>query len=829
MKTTERLLDEIPIERREFVLNKMTIFEKLLLESKALISIPKGFWIRNIKGTEIYKFRINNGDRILFKYRNSANKNEIIFISYCKHDKQVNVAKNYNNGSLILDLEIDKEIYVEDELDEKINNSINDEICSKLKIIENELIIEDEYISLSIEENNKQEMKYLSKEQYKCLINVDKPILILGCAGSGKSMIALRRLILNNEINIKTAYITCSKMIVDDIQNLYSTFMNDKEYIDFYTFSDLCKQIIGFDEEEVINYFDFCTWINNYTLFNKNCEDLRLKEIWIEINTIIKGNYDILSLKDYINYNKSHYTDKEKNIVYKIFIEYEGWLKRNNYYDTNDLARLALQNPNSDGVFEYIILDEVQEITHIQSMLINKLIGNINNIMLLGDLNQNINIEKLDLKFIKESIFKKGSYLKEQFINKNYRNVSETVNWLNKLIEIKNSAFSSMGKMFEEPETSVRNGDKPRIIYNLENESDFFRKIDNDTDSIVIVCEEEDKEILKLKGYPMGRIFSIEEVRGLEYNNIYCYNLMYKFREIWEQVLMKKSKSEEIYKVYFNMLYIAATRSKKTICFIEKDSTKIAERLDGLWNKIYHDASLLNEIREVEDINKWIKEARALEKSEKYYQASKAYKKANMLKEAELCLKAMERKISYSNNKEKASYILIQSKQLSVKEIEKSLLELENLYNINIYGYIDILVWYDDLEGFRGETIFIYDSKSYDENAQKIYNTINKKYFNKSKIVIKAYFYHSKKDLSSNQSIENKDIIFNFNSEKMSSHFFSYWEMRKINGVMNYLEDENNKMLGFNPVNQMRILKNKEKYNEKNANDILDFIFKSDK
>lgn len=77
-----------------------------------------------------------------------------------------------------------------------------------------------------------------------------------------------------------------------------------------------------------------------------------------------------------------------------------------------------------------------------------------------------------------------------------------------------------------------------------------------------------------------------------------------------------------------------------------------------------------------------------------------------------------------------------------------------------------------------------------------------------------------------------RDDIFEKYKDEEGYYFSStgsYWEMRKLNGVMNYLKQENEKMLGFNPVNQMRILKNKEKYNEKNASEILDFIFKGDK
>ncbi|MEG1285290.1 MAG: AAA family ATPase [Romboutsia sp.] len=826
MKYTEQLLKDIPIEKKDTILNKMRTFEKILLESKSLVSIPKGFWIIKIAGTDVYKFRVSSGHRVLFKYKNK----EIIFIRYCNHDQQTRDAKNYNNGSSIIELEfnldIDKTVYEEDEIDLIINESINNEVYTKLSIIENELVIDDEYIGLSIDECTDEEMKFLSKEQYKCIANINKPTIVLGCAGSGKTMIAIRKLILNNDLNVKTAYITSSRMIVDKTRGIYSKFIKENDNVNFYTYREICNDILGFSDNIIIDYDDFHEWLTNYTSLLKGIAEINIREIWIEIKTLIKGGRDTLERDEYLYKSNSHYDLKTRNIVYKIATEYNIWLKRNSYYDDNDLAILAINKIKQDTRFDYVIYDEVQEMTRLQSELIIRLSNNINNVMLLGDLNQNINIERFDYDFIKDIIFKNGSILGEEFIYKNYRNSSQLIQWINRFKEIKNSKFKSLGKLYEEGEIAIKDGNKPRIIYSLNYEETFFKRIDNDTKSIVIVADKEDKEKLKEKGYPIGRIFSVEDIRGLEYDNVYCYNLMFKFKDIWDKVLLDTSKSPEINRIYFNMLYIAVTRSKYNICFIEDESTTIGEYLNEYWDRIYSEDDILSELIEVVDANKWLEEARKLEKSENYYQASEAYKKAGRVEDVDFCLRALARKISYKNNEENPSFIVIQSKCITRYEIIESLRELKTNYNATLQGYVDITVYYSHMSGARTERIYIYNGDNHEKVSNDIYEVVNKPIISKDRLIIKACLYNE--GIPITLKADNKDILIDFLDKNLTSMSFYCEDMRIVSDVLKQVEEETLDNIGHNINNHATRLRNEKKYENKNVDDILDFILKGE-
>ena len=830
MKFAKSLLKDIPIEKRDVVLDKIKGFATVLLQSKSLIDIPKGFWIRKVAGTDIYKFRVNSGDRVLFKYENIQGMDDILFIAFCNHDEQIHTAKNYKGISTI-DMEIDKHEYEEDELDAKINEYIKNEVYSKLAEIKNNIIIEDEYISVAIEEQDIENI-YLSQEQYDCLGGVNRPNIIFGCAGSGKTMVAIRKLIFNNEINIKTVYITCSTMIINKTREMYSKCSDNEDFISFYTLRQLCREITGLWQETIVDYQDFCRWVSLNGLLKEEDSIINIREAWVEINTVIKGSargksISMLSKDEYLNLEGTHFNIKQRKRIYNTASMYNHWLVNNNYYDDNDLAAKALQRINSNYRFDYVVYDEIQDLTSIQLLLVGTIANNVNNIMLLGDTNQSINIERFNLDYIKNLIYKSNSLLDERFILKNYRNGSETINWINEFKKLKNSKFRSMGKNFEQEEIPIKEGFKPRMFYSFKREEEFFHKIKDDANSIVIVADESDKARLKENGYDVGRIFTIEDVRGLDYNNIYCYNLLSGFNNIWHAIFSSESKCDDLYSVYFNMVYIAVTRAKNKLCFLEESPTMLDSHMKRHWDLINNEDIILNEIGLTKDYIKWIEEAVNLEKMEKYYQAAEAYKKAGRLSDADICLKAHERKLNYKNTEKFASYVLIESARLNNEILEQALNGLQDKYDLSIRGYIEIVVDFISGNGQRAITRYIEDSINNREIAGIIYNALDLDYIIKSRVAIKVCFYKkgSPVDTSSMGDESFRDLYITCKNGLVSIEDTYYERLRLSDTVNQDLNKQYLRLAGINSENEAFRLRNDAKYESKTPDEILDYIF----
>ena len=97
MRLAKTFLKSIPKEKIDLVLQKIRHFEQLLFEYEAQIrALPAGFWVRKVSGTEIFKFRLNQKDRVLFKFaenRADCSQSEILFLRYVCHDEQIRRAK----------------------------------------------------------------------------------------------------------------------------------------------------------------------------------------------------------------------------------------------------------------------------------------------------------------------------------------------------------------------------------------------------------------------------------------------------------------------------------------------------------------------------------------------------------------------------------------------------------------------------------------------------------------------------------------------------------------------------------------------------------------
>lgn len=139
----EKFYDSIPKEAQARVIARIDKLVQELKENHQLVrKLSKGFYCRQIKGVQNrYKFRVSNGDRIVFCYQNGHE--DICLLRYCNHDSQVFTGKNV----VPTPLKVVDASYQDDAFDKEVDQAI-------LKEYQERLMAEDIEGAYHIADNN---------------------------------------------------------------------------------------------------------------------------------------------------------------------------------------------------------------------------------------------------------------------------------------------------------------------------------------------------------------------------------------------------------------------------------------------------------------------------------------------------------------------------------------------------------------------------------------------------------------------------------------------------------------------------------------------------
>ncbi|MDP0489060.1 MAG: hypothetical protein Q7K36_06055 [Fusobacterium sp. JB020] len=629
----EKFFKNISNEKKEIVTKKLYYFYKEIENNKENIKkLSKGFWIKKIKGFDNrFEFRVNNGDRIFFSLERRAGEEErVTFILYSSHDKGILkndriTVKNINEFNLSKLKIKEEEISKEDE--EEIRKNYNDIISYEFK--------NDEFFRNTKEKR----YYYLNDQQYEAL-KKGNPLFVAGSAGSGKSTITLRK-ILNLEehqfeYNIKKiGYFTRNLLLKDDVESKYSVFrsLENDEIVEFYTLNNYYKKVLNIDKRKIVDFQNFKEFLK---ISFPNVEKLKieLSNIYFEILGIIEGlmssgkvdNWDrnrgtsYLSLEDYLNLSKNYSAldEKQKKEIYKICKKYNQWKKNNGYYDSNDLAVKCLIK---DEIFDFIVVDEIQDFTEVEIYLLFSLTKNKNNMLIAGDIHQMIAVNAFSFERMRNLYYSKNIKVFESLLSKNYRNSEKIVKLANGLTDIRKKYIGDKGIEDYKESFVVKEG-----TVNVSNLDFGMLKKMNRSNAAILVSDNQDKEFLLDKG--LHRIFTIEEIKGLEYEDIICFNIISKNLWAWEKILSKEVKLDQRYRKYFNLFYVGITRAVKNLIIME-------EELDG--NPLFAKLNTILSLEKSEDniVKKIIEEKSESTKEEWLEEGKKMYKLEKLKKEKE--------------------------------------------------------------------------------------------------------------------------------------------------------------------------------------------------
>jgi len=566
--------------------------------------------VKKIKNSPYYRAKLDDTNRLLFRFVEYHGNSYLLLL-------EVILNHAYEKSKFLRGVPVDE---------------------SKLQPVSNEKEISDKQ-SL-VYHNPKQSQlhlldKFLSFDEAQLEIyRLPLPLIIIGSAGSGKTALSLEKL---KTLQGNIAYISLSPYLVENAQNIYYQHHYDNPYqeIDFLSFAEYIESLKKPAGKELV-FKPFEAWYLRHFPHSKIKEPYRLFE---EIKGVLTGSIvhsEFLSEEETKLGVKQSSFERTTTEVYHIFERYLDFLKKENYYDINMLAYRYL--PLVQKIYDYVVVDEVQDMTNIQLKLVLSSLKFNGNFLLSGDANQIVHPNffswsKIKTLFYEEKKAERNIY---RILATNYRNSQWVTDLSNKLLLIKNARFGSVDK----ESTYLVNTQSPvkgevHLLADAEKiKKELNTKTQHSTKFAILVMNNQDKPEAK-KFFKTPLVFSIQEAKGLEYENIILYNFISEYQNEFNEITRgvdksaledelrfmrasnKEDKDLEVYKFFINSLYVAFTRAVKNLFLIEKSNH---HRLFDLLQLVADKEEIKLEAQR-SGSEDWLAEAHRLELQGKYEQA----------------------------------------------------------------------------------------------------------------------------------------------------------------------------------------------------------------
>lgn len=243
----------------------------------------------------------------------------------------------------------------------------------------------------------------LNDQQDAAVQAIEGPVLLLAVPGSGKTTVLVSRLgymIYEQGIdpgNVLT--ITYTVAATADMKARFVSKFGDEfaDRVEFRTINGICQLIL--------NYFGRITGKKPFDLADKKANEI-IKTVFKEINKSFATESDIKNISTAISYAKNMCLTQEEIDELKvevdnfsdIYSEYNRLLKENSLIDYDDqmvYAYKILKNTPAvlehfQNLYRYICVDEAQDTSKIQHMIIQLLANKYNNLFMVGDEDQSI-------------------------------------------------------------------------------------------------------------------------------------------------------------------------------------------------------------------------------------------------------------------------------------------------------------------------------------------------------------------------------------------------------------------------------------------------------
>jgi len=177
---------------------------------------------------------------------------------------------------------------------------------------------------------------------------------------------------------------------------------------------------------------------------------LEAHQAFEEIHGVVTSDAGgVLSLTAYLELGvrQSIFLLGQREELYHLFEKYRDWLCETGRYDLNLVSQEW--SPQALPRYDFVVVDEVQDLTNIQLALILKSLKNPGHFLLCGDSNQIVHPNFFSWSKVKSLFWKDPSLVDRQdlkVLSANFRNSQEATRVANTLLKIKHKRFGSIDR-----------------------------------------------------------------------------------------------------------------------------------------------------------------------------------------------------------------------------------------------------------------------------------------------------------------------------------------------------------------------------------------------
>ena len=474
------------------------------------------------------------------------------------------------------------------------------------------------------------------------------PLVVIGSAGSGKTAVTLARL---REAEGRVLYVTLSAYLAQSARALHAAhgFDNQKQEVEFLSYRELLETLRVPSGREV-TLPAFAGWCDRHRqalrLLGGASGAMDPQALFEEFRGVIGAQPGgPLPLADYLalGTRQSLLNGAQREVAHGLFRRYVAWLGEADLYDSNLVAHAwRTQIAEAAGpVYDFIVIDEVQDLTPVQLALVLALLKKPGQFILCGDSHQIVHPNFFNWAALK-SLFWQGlagdaaQRQPLQLLQANYRNTRAVTDLANRLLKIKQARFGSVDREsnFLVRSTAPEAGSVALVAAKDAAVKALDAATRQSAQHAVIVLRDDDKPAARER-FRTPLVFSVHEAKGLEYPHVLLADLVSGQRQAYAEVCDgvqpvdleaeeldfrrakdKADKSLELYKFYVNALYVAMTRAVQTLTLVESDTGHPLLALLGLQAGEAQAQAVRASTRE-----EWAQEARKLQLQGKEEQA----------------------------------------------------------------------------------------------------------------------------------------------------------------------------------------------------------------